>query len=54
MAALAAKKPLNEVLHCGLGDRFDSSQISQASLDALTESREHDKPWLDVRAPCSH
>jgi len=43
MAALAAKKPLTEVLRSVLGDRFDSGQTSQASLDALTESRKNDK-----------
>jgi hypothetical protein len=41
---VAAKKPLTEVLRSVLGDRFDSGQISQASLDTLNESRENDKP----------
>jgi hypothetical protein len=43
VAASAGKKPLTEVLRSALGDRFDSGQISQASLDARNESREKDK-----------
>jgi hypothetical protein len=44
VAALAAKKPLTDLLRPVLGDRLDSGQINQASLDALNESRQNDKP----------
>jgi len=41
---MAAKKPLTEVWRSVLGERFDSGQTSQASLNARAESRKNDKP----------